>query len=275
MGALDLLAEQQQWSKCIEKAKSFNAPILHKYIALYATQLLREEKLIEALMLYTKHGTPALPQNFNIYDRISMEFLKSHDISEYDHWAKLRQMLHDLNEGLQVSNAANNEIKAHFSTLLIIAHFYALRAECRRVPSLKSIGVKISVSLLRYSDVIPADKVFYEAGIDLREEGRISEAFVFLNHYLDISEAIEENESQLIDNSDLNRTDFPTDIALPEKGFLEHNEQEHDSIREWILAISMDQKVEQVNNKSNSQTQYLLYLQIETLAVILNVVVLR
>lgn len=83
-------------------------------------------------------------------------------------------------------------------------------------------------------------------GIDLREEGRVTEAFVFLNHYLDICEAIEEGEVQLVDHSDLAQTDFPSSIPIPDHLYLRNSPQTHDSIREWILAVSMDQRVDQV-----------------------------
>lgn len=56
------------------------------------------------------------------------------------------------------------ETKSHFKNLLLISHYYALRTACRQVSNLKGIGVKISVALLRYTDIIPADKAFYEAG---------------------------------------------------------------------------------------------------------------
>lgn len=56
------------------------------------------------------------------------------------------------------------ETKAHFKTLLLIAHYYATRSACREVSSMKSVCVKISVALLRYTNIIPADKAFYEAG---------------------------------------------------------------------------------------------------------------
>lgn len=108
--------------------------------------------------------------------------------------------------------------------------------------------------------MIPADKAFYEAGKDLKEEGRLSEAFVFLNHYLDLCEAIEEGEGQLVDHSDLAQTDCPSNIPLPSHLYLSEDVKEHDTIREWILAISMDQKVEQVLNLSNIIIKCLNYL---------------
>lgn len=80
----------------------------------------------------------------------------------------------------------------------------------------------------------------------MKENGKLSEAFVFLNHYLDLCEAIEEGESQLIDHSDLLNTDFPSNIPIPNRLYLSEDPREHDSIRDWVLAVSMDQKIEQV-----------------------------
>lgn len=118
---------------------------------------------------------------------------------------------------------------------------------------MKSVCVKISVALLRFTDIIPADKAYYEAGTDLRDEGKVSEAFVFLNHYLDICEAIEEGEVQLVDHSDLGQTDFPTNIPIPEQLYLKDSPELHDSVREWVLAVSMDQKVDQVWMRQNKR----------------------
>ncbi|CAH0547356.1 unnamed protein product [Brassicogethes aeneus] len=248
IGALDLLAEQGQWARCIEKAKAQSKPILHKYVALYAAKLLKDGFIIESLNLYATYGAPAMPQNFNIYNHIATEIFATPGLDNgesYTVWNQLRQMLLEINEGLDVTQAANNETKYHFRNLLLISHYYALRTSCRQVSSLKSIACRISTALLRYTDVIPADKAFYEAGKDMKEEGRLSEAFVFLNHYLDLCEAIEEGEGQLVDHSDLAQTDFPSSIPLPSHLYLSEDLKEHDSIREWILAISMDQKIDQ------------------------------
>lgn len=39
--ALDMLSAQGKWSKCLDVARSHGPTILHKYVALYATDLLR------------------------------------------------------------------------------------------------------------------------------------------------------------------------------------------------------------------------------------------
>ncbi|VDQ01383.1 unnamed protein product [Trichobilharzia regenti] len=73
---------------------------------------------------------------------------------------------------------------------------------------LEVIVTQISVSLLRHSDILPADKVFYEAGVDCRDIGWDNMAFVFLNRYLDLVEAIEdpESSSDTLDSTDFQRT---------------------------------------------------------------------
>ncbi|KAL3276031.1 hypothetical protein HHI36_020760 [Cryptolaemus montrouzieri] len=249
IGALDLLAEQGQWNRCLEKAKTCDSlPILHKYVALYAAKLLKDGFVKEALNLYSTYGAPAMPQNFNIYNHLASEMFSLPDLSGpegYGEWEKLRQILYEINESLESMNSVNHEVKYHFKNLLMITHFYALRATCREVASLKSIGVKISTALLRYTDIIPADKAYYEAGMDLKSEERYSEAFVFLNHYLDLCEAIEDGEGQLVDHSDLIQTDFPSNVPLPSQLYLRDDQREHDNVREWVLTVSMDQRIEQ------------------------------
>ena len=99
IGALDLLAEQGQWARCIEKAKTHSAPILHKYVALYAAKLLKDGFIKESLNLYSTYGAPAMPQNFNIYNHIASEIFALPDISgpsSFGVWEQLRQMLFEI-----------------------------------------------------------------------------------------------------------------------------------------------------------------------------------
>ena len=133
-----------------------------------------------------------------------------------------------------------------FELYLAIAHYYTVRTACRQVPSLHSIAIKISIAILRYTDVVPVDKGFYEAGNDLKEAGRDAEAFVVLNHYLDVSEAIEEGSGNLVDHSLLSATDFPSSVPLPEDIHLRNEPNLHEKVREWVLTVSMDQQIDQV-----------------------------
>lgn len=248
MGALDLLAEQGQWSRCIEKAKQHSSTVMHKYLAQYATQLIHNKECVAALQLYMQYGTPCLPQNFNIYMRIALEGFALRETDAVHVWKDLRNFLSQITQSIKASAGELDEtIVDRFEQLLLIVHYYCTRAACREVPALHSIAVKISVAILRYTEIIPVDKAFFEAGMDLRSMGRESEAFVILNHYLDVCEAIDEGSGNLVDHSDFTVTDFPSSVPIPERMHLMDDTQLHEEIREWILAISMDQKVNQVN----------------------------
>lgn len=91
-----MLAEQGQWTRCIEKAKTHSTPVLHKYVALHAAQLLKDGFVQDALNLYSNYGAPAIPQNFNIYNKLCSDVFSMPDISGaegYSIWAQLRQIL--------------------------------------------------------------------------------------------------------------------------------------------------------------------------------------
>lgn len=110
-----------------------NFKILHKYVALYATHLIKEEEAVKALQLYMQHGAPPNPQvkhtpepflcfttvilfylwcfknliqdiqfsflsckNFNIYKRLFLDLINLSDAAgpeSFRLWADLRNFL--------------------------------------------------------------------------------------------------------------------------------------------------------------------------------------
>ncbi|XP_060552918.1 intraflagellar transport protein 172 homolog [Ruditapes philippinarum] len=246
VGAIDMYIEKGEWQKALDTAEQQNPKVLHKYAALYATHLIKGGDTLRAMDVYVKYGAPANAQNFNIYKRIFNDVLSMKDLNKpeaFRTWADLRDMLYDLTENMRKSPDANGPDHEEFENFMVIAHYYATRSSAMAHKSLDSIATKLSVSMLRHTDVIPADKAFFEAGMMCRAIGWDNMAFVFLNRYLDISEAIEEGSLDMIDHSDFQRTDIPFEIPLPEKPHL--TSQQHEDIREWVLAISMDQQIEQ------------------------------
>ena len=47
----------------------------------------------------------------------------------------------------------------------------------------------------------------------------------------------------MLDNTDFTETDIPLEVPLPERPHLPQGR--HEEVKEWVLAVSMDQKVEQ------------------------------
>jgi len=52
-----------------------------------------------------------------------------------------------------------------FEMLLTIAHYYAMRSAAMSHSVLETVAAKLSISLLRHTDIVPADKAFFEAGV--------------------------------------------------------------------------------------------------------------
>ncbi|KAK9502773.1 hypothetical protein O3M35_011482 [Rhynocoris fuscipes] len=242
VSALDLLCEQGQWNKALDVARSHGTGVFNKYVALYATHLIKSGSTVKALDLYSQYSPPAVSQNYNIYRRIALDVMSTHRSQEtYRLWAKLRDVFYQLTEAMNSTSDSGTPVQTEFETLMIISHYYCIRSVAKQIPNLSEIAVKISIALLRYSDIIPADKAYYEAGIDCKENGLTSDAFVFLNHWLDIVELMEEGDGT-VDYSELVSTDFPQQVPLPEKKHISDSEME--SVRDWVLTVSMDRNIE-------------------------------
>lgn len=117
----------------------------------------------------------------------------------------------------------------------------AMRCACTEHEPLDVITAKISVSLLRHSDILPIDRTFYEAGMMCRKVGWNEMSMAFLNRYLDVVDAIEEKSLDLLATSDFVDTDIPYEIELPDQPTL--SEEQHEKIKEHVLSISMKQAV--------------------------------
>uniref|UniRef100_A0A8C2G6B9 Intraflagellar transport protein 172 homolog n=1 Tax=Cyprinus carpio TaxID=7962 RepID=A0A8C2G6B9_CYPCA len=255
VAALDMYAERGQWEKCIETASKQNFKVLHKYIALYATHLIKEGEAEKVLNLYAQHGVPAYSQNFNIYKRMFLELvsLRDRDCAEaYQIWADLRDILLLLCENLTKSSEANSPAHEEFEQMLLVAHYYATRSAAKGIDQLSSVAAKLSISLLRHTELIPADKAFYEAGLAAKAVEWENMAFIFLNRFLDLADGIDEGTLDALDHTDFQDTDIPFEVPVPSK--LNVTVEKREEIREWVLTVSMDQRVEQVLPKDERGT---------------------
>ncbi|CAK9818338.1 Intraflagellar transport protein 172 homolog [Anthophora plagiata] len=237
---LEILASKGQWNQVFETASNQNTQTLHKYVAQRAVQLLKGNSPLEALQLYIKYGAPPITQNFNLYLQLSESILNSEAYYEYKYLALLRTVLLDLCNSLKSTDAGP---VSKFEKLLEATHYSAVKSGCRDFPVLSGLVLKASITLLRYTDILLADRAYYEAGNEARTAGLNSEAFIFLNHFLDLEECIEEGDSTVLDADDLSVTDFPVEVPLPET--LSLSAEQREQAREWVLAVSMDQKVNQ------------------------------
>nr|XP_019960582.1 PREDICTED: intraflagellar transport protein 172 homolog [Paralichthys olivaceus] len=241
MAALDLYAKRGQWEKCLSTASQQSIKILHKYVALYATDLIKEGNALKALQLYLQHGASPNPQNFNIYKRLFLDLINLPDTDgpeSYHMWADLRNFLLQLSENISKSSKANSPAHEDFNQMLLIAHYYAARSAAKGVEQLTSVAAKLSTSLLRHTELIPADKAFYEAGLFCRAAGWETMAFIFLNHFVDLCDAVEEGTVDDLNYSDFHGTDIPVEVPVPTKLCI--NDAQREDIRNWLLSVYKD-----------------------------------
>ncbi|KAL3102659.1 hypothetical protein niasHT_029470 [Heterodera trifolii] len=258
VGAIDLLVETGQWEKALQTAKQQNhRPLLDKYLSVYTAQLLASGNYGDALDALQKYGISTHKQMREICEQIVEKVINDRQ-QEFLTLAKLRDVLFDLCQQIQSENSqfdalTTKQIQNH----LYLAHFCVLRNafdkikeqlqnEGKTVPTeLQTLALRLGISQLRYIEPLRADKAFYEAGNACRLYGGVAYegmAFTLLSHYLDVVDAIEEDDPNLVDNSIFDGTDVPISYALPRNKFL--TPQEHEEVKEWVLAASVGQNVE-------------------------------
>ena len=189
-GALKMFSQNGEWEKCLELAEKQGEEILVKYVALYAAELIRNNDSLAALDLFAKHGAPPTPQNFNIYKHLCVEVYGKVWVGPeaYSVYSKLRDMLLTLVNDLSLTPEADGLHHREFETHLLISHYMATRAAFQEVPQLEQLVAKLSTSILRHTEYVPADKAFYESGVHCKAVGWENMAFVFFNRFLDLSE---------------------------------------------------------------------------------------
>lgn len=80
----------------------------------------------------------------------------------------------------QRSQLSDKRLSADLMDLLMAVHYHSMYNTSISL-GLKELAAKSSISLLRYPEIIPADKAFYMAGTACREQGNINLAFLLLN----------------------------------------------------------------------------------------------
>ena len=247
---IEAYAQKGDWTKCLEVAQQQGSHMLVKYATLHGAALIQQSAFTAAAKVFATYGTA--PQNVAMYRRVAREILSTADYDGGEEDSKstrsmlqLRQMLAKVVTGIRQSG--DESLVKEFETLLWIGHMSSAKdvAEERGATETRR---KLAIALLRHIRVIPADKAFYDAGQCCRQAGDLSMAFVFLNRYLDITEAMEEggDSSNSLDNSDFVDTAIPTDFPIPDKQFL--SDKDREKVRDYVLELSMNEKVQQSLN---------------------------
>ncbi len=109
-----------------------------RYVAIYSTELIKQQRSSTALELFIKYGAPAKPQNLNIYRHLATEILME-DKHDMKLWIGLRDIFHQLVKAYSFST--NNTIPYKISLCLgegsdFSVHQHGIRALFEIVPLL-------------------------------------------------------------------------------------------------------------------------------------------
>jgi hypothetical protein len=155
---------------------------------------------------------------------------------------------------------AEEERAAHeFRDLFLALHHTHILLACRPHPSLGGVACRAALAALRFADtLLPPDKVFYRAGMALRQraeslgeggsdEGMAEEAaacrhlaFLCLNRYVDLAEAIADQDPSLVDPIPLaGCTALPSPSSVPQRQHV-MDEAAREAVRTWVLGACVD-----------------------------------
>ncbi|KNC55624.1 intraflagellar transporter 172 [Thecamonas trahens ATCC 50062] len=216
---LEVLASQGEWERVLSTADSLRDPeLLTGYTTRYVSQLLEsgsESRFVEAVRVYARYPPLALAQHMPLFARLAKEVLSG---MELDVVSELKTFLYALEAGA-------------LEQYLLLAHL--LKGDASQ------LLVRLSFALLRYAHVLPADRLFYEAGAAAIKAGSVASAFVAWNRFVDIADAMRDGE--LVGDTLFDETDVPRDLFIPEESaaFVPHAEVER--IRNWVIEKGMEE----------------------------------
>ncbi|KAG2781071.1 Intraflagellar transport protein [Phytophthora cactorum] len=247
--ALDAWMQRGEWDKVLSSAAKHSPGSLAKYLVLRCSRLCEHDEMSTAIKTISDYGIPLDSEALDMTERLVQRTLAcGHTIEEdAEHQAALPELVNCLRKLVKDLRANGKEFPSSrvqkIEQWLLVTHFFAIKHQAANA-GLDDLVAKISMSLLRFVAVLPADKMFYLAGAAARKKKWLSAAFVYFNRYLDLCEAIDDGDASNLDNTDFIDTDIPSpqDFALPEMHYLAE-ESAREEIRDWVLTISMDQQV--------------------------------
>jgi intraflagellar transport protein 172 len=120
------------------------------------------------------------------------------------------------------SQSADKSLTNELFEFLMAVHYMSIFYLSASL-GLREIAAKSAITLLKYPELVPHDKAFYQAGCAVREQGNTNLAFLMFNRYVDIAEAMDAADSTNLDVTDLQDADgIPQTTSLPQKHYLKN-----------------------------------------------------
>lgn len=245
---LDIMATRGEWKKLWEVAQKESAAVQGKYGVQYATKLMEEEKPSEAVAVLAQWGVSVNAKHVDFYKEVTSKALSL--TQEQEESGNPTKVLEDLREFLfklvsRHDRAGETANLAAYKRLLLVAHLTVL-CDKSVASNKKDMAAKFAIALLRDCGKVPWDKAFMKAGDLCLAQGWKGQAYMFYNRFLDISEAMEDQDSSGIDNSDFADLSIPSpyNCKLPKKEEQYATEDNEEEVREKVLSWALDDSID-------------------------------
>jgi len=231
---LNLMIERGDWTQALSVASSKEPSLFEFYLLKYLEETLISGRIGDCLKMLTRFGMPYSQKLLETYRKLVDETFALCDPTEIN---DLKLVLS--NFMVNCSQQMSQNEKNQFQTFLFVSHLNQLR-QLYESHQLTKLAADVSVSLTRYIHLITIDKPFLDAGRALRQAGNETEAFLFLNRYLDIYDYVTDPENNKPSESDeFKTTDIPDfeKLQIPRENLI--SEKEKTEIRDWLLAAAV------------------------------------
>jgi intraflagellar transport protein 172 len=230
--ALQVYAKKGDWDACLREAQKEGEEYLEKYTMLYAQHLVDKGRFDEAVSVLAKYSPSPSSSNIPAYIALcqsTVYAVPTYDVIQQSFYS-LRQMLFKVLKNLQPSAKGYPRLR-NFTRAI---HLLCQQATCTR-SSLTDLALKASIAVCRYSDLLPADFLFYHAGEVCKLAGKPEAALVYDNRFVDIVEVIKSGDlsSANIDHERFEQTDVPREMCLRNK--VSVSDRIAEKVKEWVL----------------------------------------
>jgi len=219
---------------------------VQRYLIYHATSLMKENQLLPTLQLFEQRGMPVVQEHFNIYYRLCQETFSLTEEGDQKVKYTVGQIeeAHTLLSKILIKFSAelveldpNSNTTKGFQNFSQIAHLLANKPIARE-HDLTETYAKLSVALLRYTNHLPVDLAFYDAGEACRDVKWNAYAFVLLNRFADICEVIDDPNSGDIENSDFLTSDIPSPVEVEVPANHNLSEAQREEVSDYLITIS-------------------------------------
>lgn len=163
---ITMMIEQGNWDQALTIAQQQSPQVLTKYLMRYAKVMMESGRFGETIAAFAQYGLPRNPNFYPAYKTLALEIFAECDPKEI---RDLRNALYEFVTELEETGEGNTPAGKEFSKYLTVAHLINLKPVLEK-KGLDRLVTDLSISLLRYSDLVRIDKLYYEAGMNARKQ---------------------------------------------------------------------------------------------------------